>query len=262
MQRIMSILGLGLGLLAATACTTALPPEKTPALGGAFNQALKDGYLRLADAEHSEGDLDLFHFRSKAKDAMVGDVVWPDRVGDHAIPADVRTEALTLRAQLIDLLQAGARTEAPESAAKAQVAFDCWLEELDGQEAAVESSCKTALDEALAETLLAFVEPGATYLVLFEAGKDQPSGPARSVITDAARAVRLLGPAQVHVIGYTDPSGTQAANRALSLSRAQAVADGLVRSGVAEDVLVVEGRGTAAGDDRAAQRRVEISFSS
>ena len=260
MQRIMSFLGLG--LLAVGACTTALPPDKTPALGGPFNEALKEGYLRLADAELGEGDLDLFHFRSKAKQAMIGDVVWPDRVSSHAIPADVQTEALTLRYRLIDLLQAGARTKAPESAAKAQVAFDCWLEELDGQLAAVESSCKTELDEALAKTLVAMVEPGATYLVLFEAGKAQPSGPARNVITEAAEAARLLTPARVHVVGYTDPSGSQADNQALSLSRAQAVAAGLVKSGVAEDILVVEGRGAATDGDRSAQRRVEISFSS
>ena len=50
--------GLWLGL---AACTTALPPDKVTAIGGPFNEALKDGYVRLADEQWSEVHLDEWH---------------------------------------------------------------------------------------------------------------------------------------------------------------------------------------------------------
>ena len=70
------------GLLAASgsACTTVLPPERTEALGPPFNEALKEGYLQLAASRWQEGSWELLHFRDKARQAMLGDAVWPDDV--------------------------------------------------------------------------------------------------------------------------------------------------------------------------------------
>ena len=71
------------------------------------------------------------HFRSKARAAVLGDVVWPDKVGSRAVPADAQVEAIELRERLLRALEGGARTAAPVDTAAAQVNFDCWLEELE-----------------------------------------------------------------------------------------------------------------------------------
>ena len=76
------------GLLAASggACTTVLPPERTEALGPPFNEALKEGYLQLAASRWQEGSWELLHFRDKARQAMLGDAVWPDDVCEFLRP--------------------------------------------------------------------------------------------------------------------------------------------------------------------------------
>ena len=56
-----------------SACTTVLAPERTQALGPPFNEALKDGYLQLADNRWRGGSWEVLRFRGKARQAMLGD---------------------------------------------------------------------------------------------------------------------------------------------------------------------------------------------
>ena len=91
-------LALGCLTLLLAGCTTAMPAEETPALGIAFNEQVKQGYVRLASAEWSEADLPAsWHFRGKARAAMIGDTVWPDKVASYDVPAQLRPQALELR---------------------------------------------------------------------------------------------------------------------------------------------------------------------
>ena len=83
---------------------------------------------------------------------------------------------------------------------------------IDGRDAAVDSNCHATLVASLAETQTAMVDPAATYLVHFDVGRDQPDGPERNVVTEAARAVKVLRPARIDVVGYTDPSGSRIDN--------------------------------------------------
>jgi outer membrane protein OmpA-like peptidoglycan-associated protein len=70
---------------------------------------------------------------------------------------------------------------------------------------------------------------------------------------------------QVHVIGHTDDTGSDAVNNPLSLDRAEAVRDYLSRHGVPANRIQVEGRGerepvatNTTPQGRAMNRRVEI----
>jgi OOP family OmpA-OmpF porin len=68
------------------------------------------------------------------------------------------------------------------------------------------------------------------------------------------------------VSGYTDAKGSRAYNERLSLNRAKAVRDGLVKRGVSEDRLVVKGFGkrititpeSSTDDERRIDRKVLI----
>jgi outer membrane protein OmpA-like peptidoglycan-associated protein len=255
-QPLLGVLLLGLG-----ACTTALPPEKTPALGGPFNEEIKQGYVRLADAARGATDFaDWHHFRGKAHAAMLGDTVWPDKVASREVSPASRTEAVVLRERLLRALEGDARQAAPVEAAAAQTNFDCWLEELEGVTDPEDfSDCKDSFVAALAEAESALVH--TPYLVFFAPGSDELDPDAMNVITRAVWAARVAEPAQIAVTGYADPSGEAAANQALSQRRAQAVAEALRAAGVAaasQIRMAAHGAAPGAAGERA--RRVEITF--
>jgi OmpA-OmpF porin, OOP family len=250
-------------LLGLGACTTALPPEKTPALGGPYNEGIKEGYLQLAEAARGATDFaDWRHFRGKARAAMLGDAVWPDKVASREVPLAARTEAVVLRERLLRALESNARRAAPGEAAAAQTNFDCWLEELEGvTDPEGFSDCKETFVAALAEAESALVH--TPYLVFFEPGSDQLDPDAMNVITRAVWAARVAEPRAIAVTGYADPSGEAGANLALSQRRAQAVAEALRQAGVAAaSEIRSEARGATVGATGQRARRVEITFAS
>lgn len=85
---------------------------------------------------------------------------------------------------------------------------------------------------------------GPSYVVYFQewsAGLDRA---ADNVIAAAARAAAADPAAPVHVLGSADMLGSPQANIYLSQTRAQVVADGLVRDGVAPGRIVQGARGS------------------
>jgi OOP family OmpA-OmpF porin len=250
------------GLLVASgnACTTVLAPERTEALGPPFNDALKQGYLRLADSRWAQGSWEALHFRDKARQAMLGDAVWPDDPANARVPASLRPELLERRERLLTLLDGGGRVLAPQDAAMAQVGFDCWLSEVKATKR-LESECRDAFLASLQETEQTLVAAlPESYFVLFESGSDRLDAVGLNVATAASRAARLRAPARIRVIGYADRSGPARLNDALSLQRAENVAAVLQRAGVSPQLIDVQARGAAGAAEDG--RRVEIAFDS
>jgi outer membrane protein OmpA-like peptidoglycan-associated protein len=104
-----------------------------------------------------------------------------------------------------------------------------------------------------------------TFMVFFDFDKSDLSPAALDTIQKAAMAYRTKGGAQIKATGHTDRAGTEAYNMALSLRRANAVRDALVRGGVAASDISVVALGesqplvpTADGVREAQNRRVEI----
>ena len=96
-----------------------------------------------------------------------------------------------------------------------------------------------------------------------EGRKQQLSGEA--LVAFVAKCSGSAGATRIGVTGHTDTSGSAAYNMALSLRRAAAVKDALVREGVAAAAIAVTGRGETAllvqtGDNvkEPQNRRVEI----
>lgn len=259
MQRLLSIGA----MLALGACTTALPPAKTPALGIPFNEEAKQGYVRLASSQWSEADLvDYRHFQRKAERAMLGNIVWPDRVASReGLPPEARTEALAHRERLVNLLEFGGRVTAPADAAVAQVTFDCWLEEFEANPGSADAAvCKDALLAALDQVEASLV-PLEPFVVLFPRGSAELDQEALAVIRAAARVAGRADPERIDVVGYADPTGSPASNLEVSQARARAVADQLVAAGIPAGTLNLDARGGAQiSPINAENRRVEISF--
>ncbi len=104
-----------------------------------------------------------------------------------------------------------------------------------------------------------------SFMVFFDWDRSNLSAQALSTIKQAADAFKAKGNARITATGHTDTSGPEAYNMALSLRRANAVKDALVRDGVPATAITVIGRGEAGllvqtgdGVREPQNRRVEI----
>jgi len=104
-----------------------------------------------------------------------------------------------------------------------------------------------------------------SFMVFFDWDRSNLSAQAQSTIAQAATAFKQTGAARVTATGHADRSGPENYNMALSLRRANAVKDELVRDGVPVGAIQVIGKGesqplvpTADGVREPQNRRVEI----
>jgi len=104
-----------------------------------------------------------------------------------------------------------------------------------------------------------------SFMVFFDWDRSNLSAQALNTIKQAANAYKTKGTARITATGHTDKSGPDNYNMALSLRRANAVKDALVREGVPATAITVVGRGetqplvpTADGVREPQNRRVEI----
>jgi OOP family OmpA-OmpF porin len=107
--------------------------------------------------------------------------------------------------------------------------------------------------------------PVRNFLVFFDFDKSTLTPRAMDIVKEAARVAKSGQNAKVTCTGHTDTVGPARYNMALSLRRASAVKDALVREGVAAGTIAVVGRGeesllvpTAEGVREPQNRRVEI----
>lgn len=238
--------------------------------GPAFNQGLRTGYLDYSDVMYDEWDLrDFSHFAFKAVDSAKGEAVLPDTMASRDLASGDVEELGAARARLMAALEQTGRKKAPEQSAKAQTAFDCWIERAEErQPAAAIGECKSGFDQAIAEverTLATGADD--TYLVFFAWDQVDLSPVALTVLDQVGQDFALGKTSQVRIAGHADRSGSEAYNDALSERRARAVAGALVGRGIPEWAMYVQWLGErqpriATPDDtpEPQNRRVEIVF--
>jgi outer membrane protein OmpA-like peptidoglycan-associated protein len=107
--------------------------------------------------------------------------------------------------------------------------------------------------------------PARTYLVFFDFDRADLTDRARQIIADAARASTQVQTTRIEVAGHADRSGNPQYNQRLSMRRAQAVGQELVRLGVPQGAIDLQAFGesrplvpTADGVREPQNRRVEI----
>jgi OOP family OmpA-OmpF porin len=107
--------------------------------------------------------------------------------------------------------------------------------------------------------------PARSYLVFFDWDKAVLTDRARQIISDAAAGSTKVQYTRLEVNGYTDTSGTPKYNQGLSVRRAQVVAAELVKDGVPQAAITIQGFGethplvpTGANVREPQNRRVEI----
>jgi OOP family OmpA-OmpF porin len=233
-----------------TAVLAAAPPA-----GGNFVQELAHDYAGLADMLSHQGKVfpgdyvDVDYFARKGIAAEKGELVPPEDNSNWAIPLEqpygFRTQMAAARQRLVGDLDRGGRDRFPGLAARAQVAYDCWLErtekdwahEFDGACHKDFISTITALEAALGGRPVAAVG-SHQYNIYFEFDRSQLTPEGRQVLDTVAQAAK--DPAiHIRLVGKADLSGTDPYNVALSKRRADTVraalrADGIDTSRVQE----------------------------
>ncbi|MCG8356565.1 MAG: OmpA family protein [Kiloniellales bacterium] len=252
--------------------------QATTAPEGAFAQALHQGYVSLAQAEFSEGDYeDSDRFARRAQAVAAGQNVEPEHPITHRwIPLEHRADLFNGIWRLQRALRAGAREWAPEPAARAQVMYDCWVQEQEENFQPDDiAACRDAFLEAMDEVEALMPTPAepaemplpGPYVVFFDFDSSALSQDAVATLDEVAEDYDAAKPTQVIVQGHTDRAGTDRYNMALSQRRADAVFDYLTRNGVPGGAIAVDYFGesrpqvpTADGVPEQANRRVEIEF--
>ena len=117
----------------------------------------------------------------------------------------------------------------------------------------------------MSATPAAAPSPSRSYLVFFDWDRADLSVRATQIIADAAQNVTKVQYTKIDVQGHADLTGTHEYNQGLSLRRANAVSQLLVKDGVPETAIVVTALGdtkplipTAPGVREPQNRRVEI----
>ena len=220
-----------------------------PPAGGNFIQETAHDYAGLADylAHHGqfyEGDyVDVDYFARKGIAAEHGALVPPEDNKNWAIPLEqpygFRTQMAEARVRLIRDLDNGGRDRFPGLAARAQVAYDCWLErteddwakEFDGQCHKDFITTITALEQALNGKAAA--APAAhQYNVYFEFDRSNLTPEGRQVVDTVAQAAKGQPDLRIRLVGKADLAGTDPYNMALSHRRADTVRATLRADGI------------------------------
>ncbi|MCF8481491.1 MAG: OmpA family protein [Rhodospirillum sp.] len=142
--------------------------------GGLFDQTLQEGYATLAASEKAERDwADAEEFVRLARSAAKGERPSAIRLEDRSFSPDAARELDSWRAALTDVLDRGGAILAPVDSARAQVFFDCWVQELEEgipSQADEVAACRSDFLEALAAARLSLKADVVTLLQDLDGG--------------------------------------------------------------------------------------------
>lgn len=141
--------------------------EALPKPDPGFQKALGDAYVEYARVEATEYDrADANMFADKARRAYANEDVQPNRVDERDIAAPFVADLETARDNLLGAFARAGRTLAAAEMARAQAAFDCWLQEQEeGHQPVDIKACRDTFETALAA---AGEKLQATLVVLLE----------------------------------------------------------------------------------------------
>jgi len=259
----------GLVLLTSACANEVAMLEATPASGDAFTHNLTDEYRRFARFEaHQMVDWqDANYFAAKGLKAAKGQHVKPERPENWRTPAKSLDEMKTAHRRLAAILETGVRSGDPQTSARAQARFDCWVEqqEENWQRDHI-AACKSAFEEALTRLEDSPEVQAARFtMILFPFDSAHIINDEMETLAHLIKRGSELGFSLIEVAGHTDRRGPAVYNHKLSQSRAEAVRLALSLEGISSGLIKVSAYGegnprvvTADGVREALNRRVEI----
>lgn len=252
-----------------------------------FNQHLAAQYRALSAVEKEQGDnRDAEAYAARADAASSGNATEPERVESRAAFLDEKyvADLTAARERLVGAFGKSAVSLAPQSTARAQTSYDCWLEQAteDLQPDHI-AACRDSFMAAISETESALTtpvvaeEPPAApptptpspepdeYRVFFEFDDATVTSDGQRVIDEVKADLDGESAARVRLIGWASTIGAHDYNQRLSRRRAEAVRAELTRIGVDADRISLDARGetdlpvpTPDGVDEPRNRQVSI----
>lgn len=238
-------------------------------VGSPFTVALANEYQALAEYEALTMNdwVDADYFAVKGLAAAGGEAVLPEDPSNWWEPEDKIGELQQARADLITALDSGAREAQPETAARCQVLYDCWVEQQEENHqpthiAACRDNFYTCLASLSPQQVIA-----ETYVILFDFDRSDLTAAGQAVVSEVV-GVALGNPGMnIHLVGHTDTVGSPAYNLRLSQARAATVNNALVAGGVQPTRITSEAKGesdlavpTGDGVRNQANRRVVVTL--
>lgn len=245
--------------------------KKTEPGGTAFSNALYEGYRDLAESEYAQGDYrDSDAYATRAVRAAADKDDGPPELSSRQIPESAAGELGQARERLMKALADGASSKAPADAAKAQVMFDCWMEQQEENFqpehiARCRSGFMTAMASVDQTIAAAETEEMKSYVVYFPLDSAELTPASMRLVEQAIDDAKQMGGARVYLTGHADKAGAEPYNQSLSSRRALAVVDALKQGGLAETALEWKAAGETApavptedGIANRENRRVEL----
>jgi len=262
--------------ISGSACATTQPPKELIQARDAYSQAERSEAAKYDPAALHEAKQSLDQAESLFKDE--GD---EPQVIDAAYVATRRAERAKVEGETVRLRQHKQQLERNAEQSRAKAAEDAQKQlssarsQLEAERAARQAA------EAHAEDAMAKLrqseansmkeeQRGTVITVaggfLFGTGKAQLQPGAYAKLNKIADALKQQGERRILIEGYTDSTGSNETNMALSKQRADAVAEYLASRGVPRDKITTEGLGPSnpvapnnTAEGRAQNRRVEIT---
>lgn len=248
--------------------------------GGAYEQGLRDGYVRLADEEFDQTDMSSGNaYVERAKMAAMGKPTAPEELTARKLVEPHRGELAGARTRLMAAFAKDARQKVGADTANAQVMFDCWMEQAEENIQPDDiARCRggfmaamAKIDGALGAKVAAMPAPAPAaphterFVVYFDTNSATIAGKGLETIGEAVSHAKAMKASNVFVVGHADRKGPDKANMMLAEKRAAAVTEALAKGGVKKSMLgtVAEGEARPAvatrdGVGEVRNRRVEI----
>lgn len=121
--------------------------------GSPFTKNLTNSYRNYVKVKQKHLDYaDARHFARKGLMAAQGKVVMPEPLSNWHLDENSARELRASRVELLQVLDAGGRSQAPVDAAAAQFAFDCWIEQAEQNWiSAKDPACKADFTKAMTD---------------------------------------------------------------------------------------------------------------
>lgn len=238
-------------------------------VGSPFTVALANEYQALAEYEALKMNdwVDADYFATKGLAAAGGEVVLPEDLSNWWVPESAVADLSDARSSLLAALDGGARDAQPETAARCQVLYDCWIEQQEENHQPTHiAACRDNFYTCLA-SLGQQPNDVFNYVILFDFDRSDLTAAGQVVVNEilsAALADPALG---VDLVGHTDTVGSPAYNLRLGQARAETVRNALISGGVQPERIASESRGesdlavpTGDGVRNQANRRVVVTL--
>lgn len=235
--------------------------EKAPLEGGAFADELAMQYKNLAIEQSRvlNDDLEASHFAVKGLQSATGDYPIPEDPRKYTVGEDRLADLMAWRERLMFALEKSGRIIDPKLAARAQVNFDCMVDEISDANQDLIAHCTNDFTSSLVQLEKMVEQKAPTFMVHFEYNSAALTADAKKLLAEVAKTAQNLGYHTISITGHTDAIGGRKNNLVLSQKRSAAVRDALVSMGVDDRKIIAVGGGELDGPEVAPKnRRVDI----